>query len=176
MQQNLSKTFDQKIIILPKLNQVGKLLILALDVKNWFSLTLTIVLNLLIIFLNISSSFFDICVINRTIRPLFKSGTLNVVLNSWFSSMIPDQGNKWRILNGGKEQICYVFKNIKGTNVKKYLNIGKFLRHLDLASEYYQRNMKISIVTKYNFLRLKKHLFGRGRLVLIILTTHLLRF
>lgn len=75
---------------------------------QWFvsfrkNFTLTSVFNLLIIFLNISSSFGDNCVIKRTIRPVFKSGTRNVLLNSWFSSMIPDHGNKCRILYGWKE-------------------------------------------------------------------------
>lgn len=69
-----------------------------LNALNILSLTLTIVLSLLIIFLNISSSFDDNCVMSLTIRPLFKSGTLKVLLSSWFSSIIPDHGNKWRIL------------------------------------------------------------------------------
>ena len=66
---------------------------------------------LLIMFLNISSSFGDSCVINLDILPVFRSGTRNVLLSSWFSSMMPDHGNKCRILRPTTTSISITVNN-----------------------------------------------------------------
>lgn len=51
-----------------------------------------------IIFLNISSSLGGSWLMSRRIWPVWGSGTLKVSDKPKFSSMIPDHGNKWRIL------------------------------------------------------------------------------
>jgi hypothetical protein len=66
---------------------------------------------LLIMFLNISSSLGDSWVISLDILPVVRSGTRKVLLNSWFSSMMPDHGNKCRILRPTTTSISITVNN-----------------------------------------------------------------
>lgn len=127
-----------------------------------YSLTLAIVFNRRIMLRNISSSFAGIWEISRRICPVWASGTRNVSLSCEFSSTIPDQGNKCRILNTRTiRNVKYNYVKVKvipiligGNVLQEFLHVLVVANTFVVFLEVFQRFMVVQYVsvTARNFL------------------------